>query len=232
MDTLFARYFDGELDENEARNFMQAVESDPELEKELRAYEHVLELAKKMPTPKAPPGFTRGVMAEITAGTSAERGVRRRRFFAVRWPQAAVAAAAVALAFAGGWWAAQGPGRPEVTTEQAGEVSQVSTGETVPASIQQAGAPGNGYHYVRLVYVPRELSVKEVNVVGSFNNWDPRSIPMRREGDVFSTILYLPPGSYEYMFVVDGRDWVTDPAAAEVRDDGFGGTNAVLDVYM
>jgi hypothetical protein len=37
----------------------------------------------------------------------------------------------------------------------------------------------------------------------------------------------LPPGMYEYMFVVDGK-WITDPAADERRDDGFGRQNALL----
>jgi hypothetical protein len=45
-------------------------------------------------------------------------------------------------------------------------------------------------------------------------------------------MLALPPGDYEYMFVVDDGQWVTDPLAVETRDDGFGGQNAVLEVDL
>ena len=32
------------------------------------------------------------------------------------------------------------------------------------------------------------------------------------------------------MYVVDGRQWIADPFAAEQNEDGFGSRNAVLDV--
>jgi 1,4-alpha-glucan branching enzyme len=47
---------------------------------------------------------------------------------------------------------------------------------------------------------------------------------------VWSVTLPLTPGRYEYMFVVDGQRWVSDPAAIEQSDDGFGARNAVLEV--
>jgi hypothetical protein len=34
------------------------------------------------------------------------------------------------------------------------------------------------------------------------------------------------------MFIEDGQRWVTDPLAAQTRDDGFGRENAVLDLTM
>ena len=39
--------------------------------------------------------------------------------------------------------------------------------------------------------------------------------------------LTLPPGRYEYRFVVDNQ-WVDDPAAKEIVPNPFGGVNAVL----
>jgi hypothetical protein len=32
------------------------------------------------------------------------------------------------------------------------------------------------------------------------------------------------------MFIVDGREWVADPNAPTVRDDGFGNRNSVMRV--
>jgi hypothetical protein len=40
----------------------------------------------------------------------------------------------------------------------------------------------------------------------------------------------LQPGVHQYMFVIDGTEWVTDPGAERWSDDGFGNRNAVLAV--
>lgn len=56
---------------------------------------------------------------------------------------------------------------------------------------------------------------KEVVLVGDFSAWQPISL-FDHDGDgVWSVTVALPPGRYEYAFVVDGR-WVgQDPLAAE-----------------
>ena len=36
------------------------------------------------------------------------------------------------------------------------------------------------------------------------------------------------PGVYQYMFVVDGQRWITDPQAAESVADGFGQQNSLM----
>jgi hypothetical protein len=70
---------------------------------------------------------------------------------------------------------------------------------------------------------------RQVAVAGDFNDWDPKStmlVNQDGQGNFVGTVS-LPPGAHEYMFVVDGK-WVTDPAASELRPDGFGRTNAIL----
>jgi hypothetical protein len=37
----------------------------------------------------------------------------------------------------------------------------------------------------------------------------------------------LPPGRYEYRFVVDGQ-WISDPSAKEFVGNSFGSTNSIL----
>jgi hypothetical protein len=49
-----------------------------------------------------------------------------------------------------------------------------------------------------------------VFLAGNFNNWSTTANPMTRQGDVWSLVLPLEPGKYEYKFVVDGQ-WVADP---------------------
>lgn len=68
----------------------------------------------------------------------------------------------------------------------------------------------------------------EVRIAGSFNEWHPSVTPMIRLADgKWAKELTLPPGRYEYRFVVDGQ-WVDDPAAKETLPNPFGGFNAVL----
>jgi len=41
--------------------------------------------------------------------------------------------------------------------------------------------------------------------------------------------LWLPPGQYEYLFVVDG-EWTFDPNTTDYMPNLFGGMNAVMEV--
>ena len=69
-----------------------------------------------------------------------------------------------------------------------------------------------------------------VTIAGDFNGWDPQRTQLVRashEG-LWRARLKLPPGVYQYSFVLDGTDWVGDPLAKTVLADGFGGKNSVL----
>lgn len=69
---------------------------------------------------------------------------------------------------------------------------------------------------------------KEVFVAGSFNDWHTAAIPLKSlPGGEWRGELKLPPGRYEYLFVVDGK-WLADPAARETAPNPFGGTNCIL----
>ena len=73
---------------------------------------------------------------------------------------------------------------------------------------------------------------RSVEVVGSFNNWSRGLLHLRDENHdgIWHAAAVLPAGQHEYMFVVDGERWVTDPLAGRFVDDGFGGgrENSVL----
>ena len=73
-------------------------------------------------------------------------------------------------------------------------------------------------------------TAQEVCIAGSFNDWHPSVTPMVRLDDgKWAKELALPPGRYEYRFVVDGQ-WVDDPSATELIPNPFGTANAVLEV--
>ena len=72
---------------------------------------------------------------------------------------------------------------------------------------------------------------QRVAIVGDFNAWDANATPLEWDADngVWSAFLPLTPGRHEYMFVVDGREWVTDPLAVAERDE-FGEASSVVRV--
>ena len=74
--------------------------------------------------------------------------------------------------------------------------------------------------------------VKKVNIAGSFNNWSMTADPLYdRDGSgMWIIVLPLPPGRYEYKFIIDGKEWIPDPANPTTTDDGFGGYNSVISV--
>jgi len=73
---------------------------------------------------------------------------------------------------------------------------------------------------------------ESVAIAGSFNNWSKTADQLgfdEREG-VWEIVIPLPPGEYEYKFVIDGKEWIADPGNPEVTEDGFGGYNSVIEV--
>jgi len=52
---------------------------------------------------------------------------------------------------------------------------------------------------------------KEVFVSGDFNNWRPDGSMINTPGG-WERSFDLFKGTYEYKFIIDGRDWILDPA--------------------
>ncbi len=70
-----------------------------------------------------------------------------------------------------------------------------------------------------------------VVLVGSFPGWSAdsgRSMKRSQSGQWELTVYFDRSGIYTYNFLVDGTEWVPDPAAAETVDDGFGGLNSLI----
>ena len=90
-----------------------------------------------------------------------------------------------------------------------------------------AGGSTEGAVYVQfLLEAPHASSVA---VAGDFNGWLPDIGLVDPDGDgVWSGRVPLMPGVHEYMFVIDGTQWMTDPLAERFKEDGFGHRNSVL----
>lgn len=70
----------------------------------------------------------------------------------------------------------------------------------------------------------------EVCIGGTFNGWEAqKNFLKRKPGGFWEKTVMLPPGRYEYKFLVDGN-WQLDPSCGKFCDDSFGGLNSVIEV--
>ncbi|MFO7914089.1 MAG: glycogen-binding domain-containing protein [Candidatus Krumholzibacteriales bacterium] len=75
-------------------------------------------------------------------------------------------------------------------------------------------------------------NAESVAIAGNFNNWSKSADQLsfdERKG-LWEIVIPLPPGEYEYKFVIDGKEWIADPGNPEVTGDGFGGYNSIIEV--
>jgi len=71
---------------------------------------------------------------------------------------------------------------------------------------------------------------KEVILMGDFNKWDRKRHPMGKNAKgLWSKIVMLSIGRYEYKFLVDG-EWLHDPKNDQVCYNQHGTLNSVITV--
>lgn len=71
-------------------------------------------------------------------------------------------------------------------------------------------------------------NARSVSLAGTLNDWNSTANPMVQEdGGIWSTVMRLGPGTYEYKFVVDGQ-WIADPDNPVTVGD-YGNSALVLD---
>jgi len=71
---------------------------------------------------------------------------------------------------------------------------------------------------------------KEVILMGDFNHWNSKKHLMKKDGNgVWNKAVILPPGNYEYKFLVDGQ-WKEDPQNDQTCLNCFGSYNNILNL--
>jgi hypothetical protein len=97
-----------------------------------------------------------------------------------------------------------------------------------PAGDEPVAASAPAQVVTRFVLVAPEAA--SVHLTGDFVSWSPEGIALDdlRGTGIWTADVVLPPGVYQYTFVVNGTDWVPDPRAVSQVDDGFGQTNSVV----
>ena len=88
-------------------------------------------------------------------------------------------------------------------------------------------------HEQGVTFKVKAPEARTVSIVGSFNHWDHDKNRLSGPDDKgwWSITLPLRPGRHEYLFLINGAEWMMDPHAPTVVGDGFGGENAVLYVH-
>jgi hypothetical protein len=202
----------------------------PEERREALAYRRVLERTVPLLGEGTAPDVTEGVMARISGGGARFRGETTRkepfawllepRTVRVRPAYGLLAAAALLL----------------VVLLPLGErpgMDEGLHGNGDPAATSGAAQGGESGEAVT-IFVHFRLdapTASEVRLAGSFTGWEPRYAMHPAGEGSWSVLIPLQPGVHDYAFVVDGREWVADPAAPAV-DDGFGGENSRLALLL
>ena len=77
----------------------------------------------------------------------------------------------------------------------------------------------------RVVFSLDDPNAKEVILMGDFNHWNPAKHPMKKnKNGIWEKYLFLPTGTYEYKFQVDG-DWYNDPDNRHLCNNKYGTKN-------
>jgi len=209
---LIHKILDGDAAPDEQLKMIAQVQADADLKKEfddIAGALHSLETSERMP---APPFFTAEVMRRLPP-KKAPIGRRVWNFLfkgrALKWNMATAFAATVILALIF---------TQVVRTRNAHvEIAAVSQQEQVVTVTMNLHAP-EAHH---------------VSVAGTFNKWKAdANVLTKQENGIWTISIPLKPGEYNYMFVVDGKAWITDPNAETYSDDGFGNKNAVVRVKI
>ena len=75
-----------------------------------------------------------------------------------------------------------------------------------------------------------QKGLKSISLVGQFNDWDADSTALTEVSEgVWTVTLRLRPGVYEYQFMLNGQQRVTDPTMPQTSND-FGSPNSVVTV--
>ena len=219
---LVQRFLDQELSAEERVRFVARLGRDQALRERAIELEQLVLDVSRLPRPAVPAGFVARVLEQTEPPRPVKVGrvgLSRRLASALfapralRWNLASAMAVACLALLVGAVVAGR-------LTRKPGPLP------TAPAS---AAAAAPSTVLVRLVVL--QAGARTVQVAGDFNGWNPARTSLEQiSNGSWAVTIPLKPGRYEYMFVVDGQQWIADPFAAEQTNDGFGSRNAVIDV--
>ena len=221
-DTAWQRYLDREMDPSEEAAFLARLDEAERVE--LHATGAALSALERLPRVAAPVGLADRVMAEIrpprqSALARLRAWMERRPLLGWEFAGAALAASALFVVLA------------PLSLPPAGDALPQTALSSASSSLTRAAhAPSDESNALRFsLYAPQAGSVA---LVGDFNGWGSMSeVRLKPAGKgMWSVVVPLPSGRYQYAFLVDGQRWVTDPRAEQRVSDDFGRQNAVVTI--
>jgi 1,4-alpha-glucan branching enzyme len=82
----------------------------------------------------------------------------------------------------------------------------------------------------KVTFSLENTDANEVFLVGDFNEWNPKTHPMKSDGNgTWVRDVIISPGKYEYKFMVDGQ-WKEDPKNEQQSLNCFGTYNNIINV--
>jgi hypothetical protein len=95
---------------------------------------------------------------------------------------------------------------------------------------RSAGTVAEAQTTILVRFELRAPEAHRVTLAGSFNEWSPNEVELSRNAatGLWTATVPLQPGEHEYLFVIDGSQWIPDPNAHAQVDDGFGQANSVI----
>jgi len=231
---LISRFLDGELSSEEERVALHLIAEDDQLRSMLRFDRFLSDSLKEEQATDpfaVPEDFTDSVMSKIHEMEEEEmekvswvdtalqviNGWFQPREYSFRPALVYIVPAVLLIAYTGFFKGTDTQMVFNSTTEYPAEVNFVSEEEQNREEV-----------WIRFVYIDDDA--EEVSVAGNFSEWEPveMSSQMMNGKKVWSGLVPVERGEHHYMFIKDGEEWVSDPLADVLHDDGFGNKNAVI----
>lgn len=208
---LIHRFLDGEISEEERKEILSKMDSDLALKEEFNEIEKVIRTVKNSAKLTVPSSFTFDVMKRLPVRKDSYIKLIQKFIFkerTLRWNMiTAVAAVCLAIIVFGGVFKSQ-------------KKQELISNTNMPMEST-----------ITVKFNLHAPDAKKVSIAGDFNKWKVgKNILKRQENGIWTIEIPLKPGTYNYMFVVDGKVWVSDPNAEAYQDDGFGYKNSVMRV--
>ena len=120
-------------------------------------------------------------------------------------------------------------GEYELTIGDMALAREVITAEKTKARLTEAEGGLGPHARSGVLFAIKALGAHDVKLAGDFNSWVPDRdvLSLKEEGGVWKKFVLLPPGSYQYKFVVDD-EWREDPNNGLTVQDSLGGQSSVV----
>jgi 1,4-alpha-glucan branching enzyme len=76
--------------------------------------------------------------------------------------------------------------------------------------------------------LPPDVARESVRVVGEFNGWEGTRLERQKDGEWRATVALSAGREYEFRYLLDGQQWMNDPAADAYVQNPFGEDNSVV----